>query len=57
MEYIITGIIIIFVVYIIYKNLSKSAKGQCNCSSCDSKSSCGKKENTTLINKDTLLKK
>lgn len=44
MEYIITGLIILSVTFIIYKNLKKSAKGQCNCSGCNANCSKRKKE-------------
>nr|WP_084764574.1 FeoB-associated Cys-rich membrane protein [Clostridium massiliamazoniense] len=44
MEYIITGLIILSVGFIIFKNLKKSAKGQCNCSGCSSNCSKRKKE-------------
>ncbi len=39
MEYVITAIIIALVAFIIFKNLKKSAKGECNCSGCTSKCS------------------
>lgn len=39
MEYVITAIIIALVAFIIFKNLRKSAKGECNCSGCTSKCS------------------
>lgn len=42
MEYVITAIIIVIVAFIIFKNLRKSAKGECNCSGCTSK--CGKRK-------------
>ena len=42
MEYVITAIIIALVAFIIFKNLKKSAKGECNCSGCTS--NCSKRK-------------
>ncbi|MFQ7596451.1 FeoB-associated Cys-rich membrane protein [uncultured Clostridium sp.] len=36
MEIIITAILIIASVYIIFKNIKKSSKGDCNCGNCSS---------------------
>ena len=36
MEILITIIIILLAIFIIFKNLSKSSKGNCNCGSCSS---------------------
>lgn len=41
MEFLITALIIIAALFIIYKNLKKSSKGQCSgCSGCKAKGSC-----------------
>ncbi|MGL5245137.1 MAG: FeoB-associated Cys-rich membrane protein [Sarcina sp.] len=37
MEILVTAIIILLVVFILYKNVKKSSKGQCNCGGCSSK--------------------
>ena len=47
MEYIITAIIILFVAFIIFKNLRKSAKGECHCSGCTSQ--CGKRQSPSKV--------
>ena len=58
MEILITALIIITAIYIIYRNISKSSKGECNCGSCSA--SCPKynKQNTEapIIIKDNLKK-
>ncbi|MDT8716335.1 FeoB-associated Cys-rich membrane protein [Clostridium sp. 19966] len=37
MEILVTVIIILLAAVIFYKNIKKSAKGQCNCGNCSSK--------------------
>lgn len=34
MEILITAVIVVIAAYIIYKNVKKSSKGECNCGSC-----------------------
>lgn len=58
MQYIVTAIIIIAVVYILFKNIKKSAKGSCSCSgTCSAKcpkiknNSCGHATPITTIKK------
>ena len=36
-EIIVTGIIVIATIYIIYKNVKKGTKGECNCGTCSAK--------------------
>ncbi|SHF19282.1 FeoB-associated Cys-rich membrane protein [Clostridium fallax] len=36
MEIIITLVIVALAIFIIYKNLKRSSKGECNCNSCNS---------------------
>lgn len=42
MEYIITAIIVLLVVFIIVKNIRSSAKGHCNCTNCNA--NCSKRK-------------
>ena len=47
MEYVITAIILALVAFIIFKNFKKSAKGECNCSTCSAK--CNKRKDTSKV--------
>ncbi|WP_394371310.1 FeoB-associated Cys-rich membrane protein [Clostridium celatum] len=37
LEIIITALLLVAAVYILFKNVKKSSKGNCNCGSCSSK--------------------
>lgn len=49
MEYIITIIIFALVAFILFKNLKKSAKGECNCAGCTAK--CSKRKAPSEVKK------